>query len=95
MPKILAATAVLALMIALGASDALLIEGGLPNPVLPDEPYAQTEPTVSSQPTQTPQPSQPTQPSSVEGGSSSATAGVKKAMGPDVLLTLTRLGFEI
>lgn len=82
MPKVLASLGILTLMIALGATDALLIEGGLPKPVLPDEPYASETP-------------QPPQTSSVAGESSSSIAGVKKAMGPDVLLTLTRLGFEI
>ncbi|OGJ57449.1 hypothetical protein A2881_05655 [Candidatus Peribacteria bacterium RIFCSPHIGHO2_01_FULL_55_13] len=89
MSKYLAATGILALMIALGASDALLIEGGLPKPVLPDEPYASDTP-------QPPQTSQPSQPSSIPGESSSSSiVGIKKATGPDVLLTLTRLGFEI
>lgn len=91
MPKILTSLGILVLIIALGAADAILMEGGLPKPVLLDEPYAQTESSASSEPaTRNPQPS------SVEGeSSSSSVTGIKKAMGPDVLLTLTKLGFEI
>ena len=91
MPKVLASLGILTLMIALGASDALLIEGGLPKPVLPDEPYAQTESSASSEVSSV----LIGDASSAETSSTSSIGGVKKAMGPDVLLTLTRLGFEI
>ncbi|TSC96740.1 MAG: hypothetical protein Greene101449_1403, partial [Candidatus Peregrinibacteria bacterium Greene1014_49] len=95
--KLLTSLGIIALMIALGTADAILIEGGLPKAVLPDEPYAQAQPEASSASSVIEsQPATSNQQSSSTGeDSSSAVVGVKKAMGPDVLLTLTTLGFEI
>ncbi|OGJ62578.1 hypothetical protein A3C37_03970 [Candidatus Peribacteria bacterium RIFCSPHIGHO2_02_FULL_53_20] len=96
MPKILVSTGILALMVALGIADAFLIEGGLPKEVLPDEPYASDTPqSFDNAQDKPPQPAQTSSISSDSTNSSSSPAGIRKATGPDVLLTLTRLGFEI
>lgn len=99
MPKALVSAGILTLMVALGAADAVLIEGGLPKAVLPDEPYQQASESSSSREPATSLPTgqagNPELSSAVSESSSSSIAGIKKAMGPDVLLTLTKLGFEI
>lgn len=97
MSKTLVSAGILILMIALGTTDALLIEGGLPKEVLPDEPYASETPqpldNAQDRPQQTSSIAEANTSSASE--STSSPAGVRKAMGPDVLSTLARLGLEV
>jgi hypothetical protein len=89
MSKMLVSFGILALMICLGIADAVLIEGGLPQSVLPDEPYIADTTPQSSQSSQTAEPSSVTDEST-----SSFAVGIQKAKGPDVLHTLTKIGLE-
>lgn len=89
MSKLLASAGILALMVLLGTTDALLIEGGLPKEGLSDEPVVSEHP----------QPSQSSSNESAMIGSHESTpsswTGVRKATGPDVLVALSALGFEV
>jgi hypothetical protein len=105
MRKSLAGISIVILALALGAADAVLVEGGLPKDVLPDAPSIgqSYDSTQDSRPTaqtksglsESGQQSMPS-PSSASAVVSSATlGGVPKSSGPNVLQTLTTLGFEI
>ncbi len=83
MHKALASTGILMAAVALGVSDALFVEGGLPKAVLPDTP-------LSEQAQQN-----PANPPADQASTSSSAIGVRKASGPDVLSTIATFGLEI
>lgn len=89
MHKALPSIGILVLAIGLGVADALFVEGGLPKAVLPDTP-------LSGQTLQNPaNPSVEQAGTSPAGSESSSATGVRKASGPDVLLTIAAFGMEI
>lgn len=82
MSKLLASLGILAMMIALGVSDAVFVEGGLPEAMLADT--SSSEPTVNERESS----------SEDGGGNPSSVEAVRKLSGRDVLQTLSDLGFE-